>query len=96
MTLDTFRASISPGGVPPSGLSPELTALWHAEAGNWEAAHGIAQDIPSRTGSWIHGLLHAIEGDFPNSAYWFHRAGQPPIRREQIGSEWERLVKSLL
>lgn len=96
MTFDSFRASIHPGGTPPSGLAPELAALWHAEAGNWDAAHEIAQDIPSRTGSWIHGLLHAIEGDFSNSAYWYHRAGQPPIRREQIPAEWERLVKSLL
>jgi hypothetical protein len=96
MTFDTFRDSIRQGGLPPSGLSPELTALWHAEAGNWEASHEIAQEIPSATGSWIHGLLHAIEGDFANSGYWYRRAGQPPIRREQIGSEWERLVRSLL
>lgn len=96
MTPDSFRASIQQGGVPPSGLSPELTALWLAEAGNWEAAHEIAQDIPSATGCWIHGLLHAIEGDFANSGYWYRLAGKSPIRREQIGSEWERIVKSLL
>lgn len=96
MTFDTFFASIQPDGSPPSGLSRELEALWHTQAGNWEKAHDIAQEIPSATGSWIHGLLHAIEGDFGNSGYWYHRANQPPIRREQIPGEWERIVRQLL
>jgi len=96
MTLESFRASIERGGAPPSGLAPELAALWHAEAGNWDRAHEIAQGIPSATGARIHGLLHAIEGDFGNSAYWYRRAGQPPVRREQIGAEWGRLVEALL
>lgn len=96
MTFDTFLASIEPGSTPPSGLSRELEAMWHTKAGNWEKAHDIAQDIPTTTGSWIHGLLHAIEGDFGNSGYWYHRANQPPIRREQIEYEWERIVRALL
>jgi hypothetical protein len=96
MTFESFLASIEPGGSPPSGLSPELEALWHAKAEHWEKAHNIAQDIPSTSGSWIHGLLHAIEGDFGNSGYWYHRAKQPAIRREQIDSEWERIVRALL
>ena len=96
MTFESFLASIRSGGMPPDGLSRELEALWHAKSDHWERAHDIAQDIPSATGSRIHGLLHAIEGDFGNSAYWYHRAGQTPIGREQIASEWENLVKSLL
>lgn len=96
MTYDTFLATILPGGTPPDGISPELQALWHAKVGAWEAAHDIAQDIPTVTGSWIHGLLHAIEGDFGNSAYWYRLAGQPPIRHEGIDAEWERIVRTLL
>jgi len=96
MTFDSFRATIHKGGTPPAGLSRELEALWFAEAGNWDRAHEIAQDIPSATGSWIHGLLHAIEGDLGNSGYWYQRAGRTPIRREQIAAEWERLVRALL
>jgi hypothetical protein len=96
MTFETFLASIQSGGDPPSGLSSEMEALWHAKAGHWEKAHEIAQDIPSVTGSWIHGLLHAIEGDFGNSGYWYHRAKQPAIRRDQIDGEWERIVRTLL
>ncbi len=96
MTLETFVASIREGGTPPPDLSPDLTALWHLKAGHWDRAHDIAQDVPTATGSWIHGLLHAIEGDFGNSAYWYQRAGRPPLRREEIASEWERIAATLL
>lgn len=96
MTYDTFLASVLPDGRPPAGISPELRALWHAKAGNWEAAHDIAQDLPGAAGSWIHGLLHAIEGDFGNSAYWYRRAGRTPIRSEEVDTEWERIAHRLL
>lgn len=96
MNYESFVASIQPGGSPPAGLSPELESLWHTKAGDWDRAHGIAQDIPSATGSRIHGLLHAIEGDFGNSAYWYRRAGASPIDRGGIEAEWERIVRDLL
>ena len=56
----------------------------------------LAQDIPTAMGSRIHGLLHAIEGDFPNSAYWYRRAGKAPIDREGIDGEWQETVRELL
>ncbi len=96
MTLASFLDTIRPGGSPPADAPPELAALWHAKAGDWDRAHEIAQEIPTATGSWIHGLLHAIEGDFGNSGYWYRHAGRAPIRADQIESEWERIVHSLL
>ncbi len=96
MTLEAFLASIDAQAEPPAGLSPELCALWHTKAGHWDCAHEIAQDIPSSMGSRIHGLLHAIEGDFGNSGYWYHRAGKTPIRRDEIDSEWQAIARELL
>ncbi len=96
MNLESFRAKIESGESPPEDLAPELTALWHTKAGNWEAAHDIAQDIPTAMGSWIHGLLHAIEGDFGNAGYWYHKAGRLPIRKHQIDGEWDELVRANL
>ncbi len=96
MTYPEFLSGAAQGDPPPGDLSPQLASLWHAKAGNWERAHEIAQSIPTVIGSRIHGLLHAIEGDMGNSAYWFHRAGCPPIRRDQIEEEWTRLVEMLL
>lgn len=96
MTFDEFLQSIESDAAPPAELSPELKSLWLTKAGRWEDAHNIAQEIPTKTGSWIHGLLHAIEGDFGNSGYWFQRAGEPPITAAQIDPEWERIVKANL
>ena len=96
MTQESFLESISNESDPPSGLSPELEALWLTKAGRWDEAHDIAQEIPSKTGSWIHGLLHAIEGDFGNSGYWLQRAGRHAIKKSEIDAEWEEIVRASL
>jgi hypothetical protein len=44
----------------------------------WDASHGIVQQYDSdATASWIHAVLHKIEGDRNNSLYWYRRAGKP-------------------
>lgn len=96
MTMESFLESIRDESAHPAGLSPELRALWLTKADRWDEAHDIAQEIPSKTGSWIHGLLHAIEGDFGNSGYWFHRAGRPAIKKAEIDAEWEKIVRANL
>jgi hypothetical protein len=43
-----------------------------AKAGEWEAAHGIAQSHEGdRHADWFHAILHKIEGDASNSRYWY-------------------------
>lgn len=96
MTYETFLASVGPNSAPPAGLAPELEALWHVKAGDWDRAHEIAQDIPTTMGSRVHGLLHAIEGDFANSAYWYRRAAKAPVDRAGIDGEWQEIVRELL
>lgn len=81
---------------PPALLSRELQALWLTRAERWDEAHDIAQDIHTPTGSWIHALLHTIEGDMDNAAYWYQLAGQPAIQKDETGKEWERLTRRLL
>ena len=72
----------------------------------WEAAHRICQD-PARGGAlraaealdpdvtWVHALLHRIEGDAPNADGWYAAAG-----REQLGGtaedEWAAIVTDVL
>jgi hypothetical protein len=53
-----------------------LKALHKLEAGDWNAAHKIAQDDESEAGSWLHGIVHIVEGDESNARYWYQRAGR--------------------
>ncbi len=46
------------------------------EGGDWEAAHKIVQQDASAHGSWAHGIVHLMEGDLDNAAYWYRRAGR--------------------
>ncbi len=48
-----------------------------ALAGDWAAAHGIAQrDDADRDYCWLHACLHKQEGDQNNARYWYRRSGQ--------------------
>lgn len=94
MTLDDYLASTRQSH-PPAGLTPPLLALWHDKRGDWDAAHGVAQDIDDATGSWIHAYLHREEGDLGNAAYWYRRAGRP-VATASLDDEWREIVSALL
>lgn len=54
-----------------------LRAVELALADDWDAAHNLVQQYEDNpTASWIHAVLHKIEGDSANSRYWYHRADQ--------------------
>jgi len=93
MTPDEFHASLS-GSAPPAG-APLLRALWHDARGEWDTAHGIAQDVETPDGAWVHAYLHRKEGDIGNARYWYRRAARPEAQ-DSLESEWERLVAALL
>jgi hypothetical protein len=94
MTFEEFRRTLRQSSAP-SELSPALRALWEDGKGNWNAAHAIAQDIDTQTGSWIHAYLHRKEGDLGNAGYWYRRAGKPAAQ-DTLDEEWERIVSALL
>ena len=77
MTADELLQSAHGGSEPPEGVSQELAALWQAEAGAWDAAHQIVQDLESANAAWVHAHLHREEGDLGNAGYWYRRAGKP-------------------
>ncbi|MCA1964908.1 MAG: hypothetical protein LDL31_13265 [Prosthecobacter sp.] len=80
----------------PSHLSSEAQALWQVKNGSWDAAHNIAQEIHTRMGSWIHALLHVIEGDQWNADYWFSKAGKPSRKPAEIEILWEEIAREVL
>jgi hypothetical protein len=94
MTPKEFRNTLT-GAAPPSGLTPQLEALWWDAKGDWSRAHEIAQEIADRSGSRIHAYLHRKEGDQGNAQYWYDRSGES-LYEGSLESEWEDLVRRFL
>lgn len=69
-------------------------AIAHLRAGRWQAAHGIAQDDASATGSWLHGIVHLVEGDEDNARYWYARAKRPFPGLTAVEQELDALAAS--
>ena len=55
---------------------PLAKAIERLTAGDWDGAHAIVQEDPTKDAAWIHAHLHRIEGDDGNAAYWYRRAGR--------------------
>jgi len=96
MTPAQLKASAAIDAKPPEGLSCEAKSLWFTKKGDWESAHNIAQDIETPIGSWLHALLHLIEGDLGNARYWFIEAGRPVKKPSQIDERWDESAEEVL
>ncbi len=96
MTAAELKASATRDPEPPAGASDAVRALWLTAADRWEDAHNVAQDMHTTMGSWIHALLHLIEGDVGNAGYWFSRAGKPAVGRGKIDEEWLKIAEAVL
>ena len=44
-----------------------------------DESHRISQELASKTGDYLHGIMHRREPDYGNSKYWFTRTGYHPI-----------------
>jgi hypothetical protein len=53
--------------------------LWND---NLDRSHTISQDLENPTGSYLHGIMHRMEGDYSNAKYWFHQTGKHPAMEE--------------
>lgn len=89
------------GDAPPPELSQPEAALWWLAKGEftvgpgWARAHEIAQaseGVPAY--DRVHALLHWVEGDESNSAYWYRRAGVGRVGADPR-AEWEAQVADL-
>ena len=56
-------------------------------AGDWQRAHEIVQEQKSALGSWLHGIVHTLEGDLDNAQYWYRRADRIFPGRETVQAE---------
>ncbi len=72
-----------------------LRAVDLALEGQWDASHGIVQQYEDRSASWIHAVLHKIEGDRGNSMYWYHRAGKSEFADHEPTAELKMIRAEL-
>lgn len=63
--------------------------LWN---GNLDHSHTISQGIDNATGSYWHGIMHRMEGDYWNAKYWFRRVGRHPAMVRLGEAAQERLA----
>ncbi|MFT5303496.1 MAG: hypothetical protein ACI87E_001689 [Mariniblastus sp.] len=77
----------------PSGVVDEnmaacsLSGIWLLH-GFLDDSHEISQSVKTREGSYWHGIMHRLEGDFRNSKYWYRQVGTHPIYEQMPGSPW--------
>ena len=74
-----------------------LEALGHLRAGDlkpgpeMENAHQICQKHEGEPMfDWVHALVHRIEGDDANAAYWYRRAGKAR-NPGTVEEEWQAI-----
>jgi hypothetical protein len=74
---------------PRAELLPKLReAVERALAGDWQAAHQIVQEHEDDAdASWIHAVVHRMEGDLDNARYWYGRCRRE--LREGVSTEAE-------
>jgi hypothetical protein len=77
-----------------SDATPTLKALTLLAAGDWDGAHTLVQDDPSREAAWVHAHLHRVEGDLSNAGYWYRRAGKPQASNG-LDDERQEIEKAL-
>ena len=71
-------------------------AVAHALGGDWPSAHLIVQDYEQDDdASWIHAVVHRMEGDVANARYWYRRCRRD--LREEVEAEAElREIEAVL
>ncbi len=95
--MDDPNLMLTETDEPPTNFPPPLQALWWLKKGGlvigsaWEKAHELCQ---MKEGDpkldLVHALVHWIEGDTTNTAYWYRRVGEQ--RASSIDAEWHRIA----
>jgi hypothetical protein len=76
--------------------TPLIQAVDLALGGDWEAAHRIVQEMEDDSvASWIHAVLHKIEGDHGNSRYWYRRADRMSHVDDDPTAELQEIQRSI-
>lgn len=58
-----------------------------------DASHTCSQQVENATGSYWHGIMHRMEGDYWNAKYWFRMAGVHPVQHK-LAEAAKRMLQS--
>lgn len=73
-----------------------LEAVDIALAGDWQAAHLIVQEHEDdRIASWIHAVVHRMEGDIGNARYWYRRCERELPENASADAELREIKEAL-
>jgi hypothetical protein len=74
-----------------------IRAVELLEAGAWQQAHEIVQKDESTLASWLHGIVHTLEGDLDNARYWYRKTTRefpgPDAVRQEIAAARNQLER---
>jgi hypothetical protein len=75
-----LREAASPEGLFPNARNPDaaFSALLLL-LGCWKESHDLIDDDERPEGCYLHAIIHRIEPDAGNSAYWFRRIERHPL-----------------
>jgi hypothetical protein len=66
-------------------------------AGDWQHAHEIVQGDASMLASWLHGIVHTLEGDLDNARGWYRKTDRafrgPEAVQEEIAAARKALAE---
>ncbi len=62
-------------------------------ADHWDTAHRIAQELPTKEGSYWHAIIHRREPDYWNSKYWFRQVAHHPVF-DELTARVQKLSKN--
>ena len=96
MNKTEFKNSLNSETPPDFKDTLLLKALWYLMHKDWDGAHKIVQDEDSEVASWIHGVIHRVEGDLSNARYWYRNAGRKYDSEISVEDECELILESLV
>jgi hypothetical protein len=75
-------------------LSTHVIALLWLRIGEIDRPHALVQEDPSSMGSYLHGVVHRLEGDYGNANYWFQRVRDPSLVQDVGKGVVNRLISN--
>ena len=80
-----------------SAIAKQLReAVTIALGGDWQGAHEIAQKYEQdEHASWLHAVVHRMEGDLGNASYWYRRCGREEVEPLPTDAELRQIRDEL-